>query len=186
MYKILAISASTMGTTSSLVIDHIVPQFSNDFSITKFDFKDHELQFADGRDYRDYSESTKELIELILDSDALLISTPIYQSSIPGSLKNMFDLLPINSLTDKVVGIISSAGSEKHFLVPEYQLKPILKYMKAHVIEQYVFLTGSDILNGEIISDDIEIRIERLVDNIQDAVVEQDKKKKAIDASFDF
>lgn len=186
MPKILALSASTMGTTSRALIETILPLADDKFEIEVFDFKEHELVFADGRDYRDYSGSTQELIQKILEVDAIIISMPIYQSSIPGSLKNVFDLLPIDSLRDKVIGIVASAGSEKHFLVPEYQLKPILKYMKAEVLDSYVFVTGEAMLNQKVISDDINLRFEQFVQNFEAKVVQSLEKQALEDALYDF
>ena len=58
------------------------------------------------------------------------IGFPIFQASIPGSLKNVFDLLPVNAFHDKVIGLVATAGSSKHYLIPEMHLKPILSYMK--------------------------------------------------------
>lgn len=186
MPNILAISASTMGTKSRLIINHMSHLVPEGLTYDIYDFKDHEMAFADGRDYRDYTGDTSTLIEKILAADAILISTPIYQSSIPGSLKNVFDLLPIDSLRDKPIAIISSAGSDKHFLVPEYQLKPILKYMKADIIDPYVFIHATHFLDNEIISDDIEIRLEELMKLIGDRIEANLKKQQDLDELYDF
>ena len=186
MHKILAISASTMGTKSRLLVDHFQFLFNGEVEIEIFDFKEHELMFADGRDYRDFTGSTQTLITKILEADALVISHPVYQASIPGSLKNMFDLLPINSLQNKSVAIITSAGSDKHFLVPEYQLKPILKYMKAQIVEPNVFVHANHFLGNELNSDDVELRLEQLSIAVIESVEEMKERQRKIDEAFDF
>lgn len=49
-----------------------------------------------------------------------------FQASIPATLKNVFDLLPVNAFRDKVVSIIVTAGTPKYYMMVEQQLKPIL------------------------------------------------------------
>jgi FMN reductase len=61
-----------------------------------------------------------------MDADAIIIGTPIFQASIPAALKNVFDLLPTSAFLDKVVGVIATAGSSKHYLIPAQHLLPIL------------------------------------------------------------
>lgn len=186
MLKILAISASLSGTKSRIVLDTLKTLFSEEVSFEIFDLKEHEIQFADGRDYRDYSGSTQSLIEKIIEADALVISSPIFQASIPGSLKNVFDLLPIDSLRDKQVAVLTTAGSDKHFLVAQYQLKPILQYMKAEPFEPTVFMTGEDFMGSEVISDDINLRLELLAKTFEVKVNQAIEEKLAAEAGYDF
>lgn len=100
-----------------------------------------------------------------MKADAIIIGTPIFQASIPATLKNIFDLLPINALQDKIVSILVTAGSAKHFLVAENQLKPILGYMKAQIVHKYVFIEEQDFNRKQIVNDDVLFRIDRLVED---------------------
>src|SRR5699024_9909189 len=99
-----------------------------DVGFTLLDLADYELEFSDGRHYLKYGGDTTYVVEQILEADAIIIGTPIFQASIPGTLKNIFDLLPEQGLRDKVVSMVVTAGSSKHFLIAEQQLKPILAY----------------------------------------------------------
>ena len=98
----------------------------------------------------------------------------------------MFDLLPKDAFIDKVVGIVTTAGSDKHFLMVESQLKPILNYMKAIIVPKYVFINEAFFLNDKIVSDDIEFRVKQLADDTVDVteVVQELKKKR--EEEFDF
>src|SRR5699024_3620537 len=99
-----------------------------------------------------------------MDSDVIFIGTPIFQASIPASLKNIFDLLPENSFEFKTVAMIITAGSEKDFLISEIQFKLILAYMKENIVPNYVFRLDADIIYNQIINDDVEFRIDRLTE----------------------
>src|SRR5699024_11469397 len=100
--------------------------------------------------------------EMIMHAVRLIIMTLIIQSSIPGTLKNLIDLLPVYALRYKTVSTIVTAGSPKHYLVAEQQLKPILSYMKANLVSTYVFVEEKDVYRKEIVNDDIPFRSERL------------------------
>jgi len=101
-----------------------------------------------------------------MEADAIIIGTPIFQASIPATLKNIFDLLSPNAFLDKMVGIFVTAGTPKHYLVVEQQLKPILAFMKAQIVQSYVFIEESDFYNKEIIDEDVLFRLNRLVEEV--------------------
>lgn len=98
------------------------------------------------------------------------MGSPVYNASIPGALKNVLDLLPIDSIKDKVVGIIMTAGSNIHYLVAQYHLLPVLEYMKSSVIDKYVFITDEDFINSNEINDDVYFRLKALTRDIENRV----------------
>lgn len=136
-----------------------------DAEFTLIDLAEVEMVFSDGRNYLEYEGDTKMLAETIMEADAIIIGTPVFQASIPAILKNIFDLLPQNALRDKVVSVFVTAGSTKHYLLVEHQLMPILTYMKAHVVPTYVFIEEVDFYRKEIVNDDIHFRLDRLVED---------------------
>ena len=146
------------------------------------EFNYTDLPFADGRVLLDYDLKTQELINKIIDADGLVIGTPIFQASIPGALKNLFDLMPQDTLINKTVGIVATAGSEKHYLVPEQMLLPILNYMKANVINKYVYITPDSFDGNKINDDGISLRLEALSKRMIDTITYQ----KSINPEFDF
>lgn len=162
------ISGSTVGSKTRTAMEAVRKTIGKNYpeeNVTLLDLSDFDLVFSDGRDYREYKGDTKQVTETIMAADTLMIGTPIFQASIPGSLKNLFDLLPQDGLRDKVVSIVVTAGSVKHFLIAEIQLKPILSYMKAQIVQDYLFIEEKDFFRKEIINEDVHFRIERLIEN---------------------
>lgn len=91
----------------------------------------------------------------------------VYQASITGVLKNLFEHLPIDAFKFKVVGMITIAGTSKHFLVGEMQLKQILLFFKAITIMNNVFIpSGSFDEKNQIDEMDIKNRIDYLIDEL--------------------
>lgn len=61
--------------------------------------------------------------------------------------------------------ILVTAGSPKHYLNVEAQLKTIFAYMKAQIVQTYVFIEEKDFHRKEIVNDDVLFRIDRLVED---------------------
>ena len=68
----------------------------------------------------------------------------------------------------------------------EQQLKPILSYMKAHLVSSYVFAEEKDFLNGKIINDDVHFRLQRLVEDAFDLADAQATIRTKKEAEYDF
>ena len=187
--KIVMLSGSIVGSKTKTAMLKAMEMFSRAYpehEAVLLDLAEYTLEFSDGRNYMEYEGDTKYVTETIMAADALIIGTPIFQASIPATLKNIFDLLPVNAFRDKVVGTVVTAGSAKHFLIVEQQLKPILAYMKAHIVPTYVFIEEKDFLRKEIVNDDILFRLERLVEDTVVTVEGFDTIRMKQDEKYDF
>ena len=164
---IVTLSSSIVGSKTALAmqtVTQIAQETYPEATITAIDLRDKQLTFADGRHYTETTDDTLAVTNALMQADAIIIGTPIFQASIPGTLKNLFDLLPERAFLDKVVSIVVTAGSSKHYLVAQTQLKPILDYMKAQVLPEIVFIEGTDFHRQTITNSDILFRLTRLVD----------------------
>lgn len=168
--KVIGIAGSIVGSKTKITVEKVLNNIKENYTnieVELVDLKTYQMEFCDGRAYQDYSDETKALINKVVTSDALIIGSPIFQASIPGTLKNLFDLLPIDAITNKTVGIVSTAGSAKHHLVMEHQLKPILSYMKAMILPQYVFIEEAYFNDKkEIVDEQILSRIHKLAHDV--------------------
>lgn len=187
--KIAFISGSTVGTKTKTAIEKAAEMMKDKFpehERTIIDLATKQMMFSDGRNYFEYDGDTKEVTTTLMEADAIIIGTPVFQASIPGTLKNVFDLLPVNAFRDKTVSMIVTAGSAKHFLIAENQLKPILSYMKATIVPTYVFIEESDFLRREIINDDIHFRLERLIEDTVHTTEAATVIREKQEAQYDF
>jgi len=167
--KIVGISGSTIGSKTRVAVDHALKYIEKEHTGVEaelLDLKDYDMVFSDGRSYKDYTGDTKILLEKIMQADGILVGMPVFQASIPGTLKNLFDLLPMDAFRNKVVAIIATAGTTKHYLVPEQHLKPILHYMHAWVIPKYVFVEEKDYTNYVISNQNVIDRLNKLSDDL--------------------
>lgn len=187
--KIALLAGSNVGTKTRTAMDNILKITQEKYpeaDVTLLDLAEFNMVFSDGRNYLDYEGDTKYVTETIMLADAIVIGTPTFQASIPATLKNIFDLLPVNAFRDKVVSMLVTAGTAKHYLMVEQQLKPILAYMKAHIVPTYVFIEEQDFHRKEIINDDIHFRMERLIEDTVLLVDAYGEIRKAKDAEYGF
>lgn len=187
--KIVIISGSNVGTKTKIAtgkMKQLMEKQNPDAKVTLLDLADYEMVFSDGRNYFEYEGDTKYVAETIMGADAIVIGTPIFQASIPATLKNVFDLLPVNAFLDKVISIIVTAGTAKHYLIAEQQLKPILSYMKAHIVPTYVFIEETDFLREKIVNDDVHFRLERLAEDTLLTIEAQQIIQEKLDEKYDF
>ncbi|MFX3618875.1 MAG: NADPH-dependent FMN reductase [Sporolactobacillus sp.] len=166
--KIVGLSGSRVGSKTRTAMNDTFKALKKrypDADASLIDLADYEIPFSDGRNYLEYTGDARYVTQSLMEADAIIIGTPIFQASIPATLKNIFDLLPVDAFRDKVVSMIVTAGSPKHYLIAEQQLKPILAYMKAQIVQTYVFIEEKDFYRKEIKNDDVLFRIDRLVED---------------------
>ena len=63
---------------------------------------------------------------------------------------------------------------------------PIVAYMKAQVVQPYVFVEGADLLRGEIVNHDVLQRLDRLVEDTVVLTQTYQKIREAKDAAYGF
>ena len=180
--KVLLVSGTIIGKTTMTMLkltkEHLekLPEINQ---IKVIDLKDVSIQFCDGRPADQYNDDTKQLIQDFIDYDAYIIATPIFQNSIPGVLKNVFDLIPPKAMKNKPVSILANGGTYQHYLVIENQLKPILNYFRSFVTPNYIYVNPDHLSeDGSIVDEEIQSRFEEMVDIFYEYLLMAKKLKK--------
>jgi len=96
-------------------------------------------------------------------ADLLIIGTPVYKGSYTGMLKHLIDLLNYPALLKTPVGLIAVGGSDRHALVIEYQLRPLLGFFGAKTLPTGVFICDKSIENGQVTDGAANARLDHLV-----------------------
>src|ERR1700694_977891 len=143
--RIVGIAGSIVGSKTRTAVKQVLKSIKEknaEIEVELIDLADYQIQFSDGRDFRDYQDDTKNVIEKIMSADAYIIGTPTFQASIPGTLKNIFDLLPIDVFKDNVIGIVATAGSAKYYLNGEIVDDEII-FRLSHLAEDTVVMINA-------------------------------------------
>jgi len=89
-------------------------------------------------------------IERIAAADAVIAATPVYKAGISGLFKSFVDLLDNDLLVAKPILLAATAGSARHALVVDEQMRPLFAYMRALSLPTSVFATPEDWGAGEL------------------------------------
>lgn len=171
MMKLVGISGALAGDKTSLAVNDVLVAaqlLDSGLQTELIDLREYEVEFSVGSPLVDYNDDTWTVVNKMLSADFLVFGTPIYQASISGALKNLLDLFPENAFKYKVTGIVATGWSNKHYLVPEYQLKPVLSYFKGLIPTGNVFI-HNDSFNEEseeIIDKNVSERIQKLAEEM--------------------
>ncbi|MGP3939250.1 MULTISPECIES: CE1759 family FMN reductase [Streptomyces] len=80
----------------------------------------------------------------VADADGIIAVTPAFNASFSGLFKSFFDVLPEQTLSDLPVLIGATGGTERHSLVLEHALRPMLTYLHAIVSPRAVYAATGD------------------------------------------
>ncbi|MEK5524037.1 NADH-dependent FMN reductase [Heyndrickxia sporothermodurans] len=168
--KLLGISGTISGERTRLVVEKILQSAKEQFpeiEIELLDLQKYDVQFCDGRNPSTYTGDTKTVIDIVSSADFYIIGTPIYQASMTGALKNLFDLVPVDAFSGKVIGFAATGGTYQHYLVIENQLKPIAGFFRSFVAPNYVYVHDTHFnSSNEIIDQNVIQRINGLAHQV--------------------
>lgn len=145
--KILGISGTLVGSKTSVLVKILAENLQKKLpgvEVEFLDLKEYQLDFCDGRPIEKYSEDTQKVIEKISEADAYIIGTTILHGSMPGVLKNLFELVPMQHFSNKCVLFAATGGNHLHYLAIENYVKPVANYLKMFTYPEYVFATSAD------------------------------------------
>jgi len=123
---------------------------SPDVTVETLNLAETPIEICDGRPLDTYGEATRRAVTAIADAAGVLIAAPVYRASFPGVLKNLLDIVPVEALQNKPVGIVAMGGSPHHYLAVDSQLRPVLAWFGALVAPTAVYLTGGDFKEGRL------------------------------------
>jgi len=89
-------------------------------------------------------EELGEAIGRLATADALIASTPVYKAGISGLFKAFIDVLDDDLLVAKPVLLAATAGSARHALVVDEQMRPLFAYLRALTLPTSVFAAPED------------------------------------------
>lgn len=100
-----------------------------------------------------------EALDQVAAADALVLVTPTFQASYSGLFKSFMDLIEAGRLRGKPVLLAATGGSDRHSLVVEYALRPLVAHLGAIAVPTGVYAATGDLDGGA--SEALMARIER-------------------------
>jgi len=96
------------------------------------------------------SAELQATIERLAAAAGAIVATPVYKAGISGLFKSFVDLLDNDLLVAKPILLAATAGSARHALVVDEQMRPLFAYLRALSLPTSVFATPEDWGAGEL------------------------------------
>lgn len=101
--------------------------------------------------------------ERLLAADALVLGSPTYKGSLTGLLKHLLDLVDPAQLRGKPVLLLATGGGDRHALVVEHGLRPLMGFFEAQALATGVYAADRDFEDGLPASPALLARLDRAV-----------------------
>ncbi|MDM4761756.1 NAD(P)H-dependent oxidoreductase [Galbitalea sp. SE-J8] len=86
-----------------------------------------------------------DAVARIQGADLLVVATPVYRGSYTGLFKHLVDLLPQTALAGTPVLLAAVGGDDRHSLVIEHELRPLLAFFGALTLPLGVYARDADV-----------------------------------------
>jgi chromate reductase, NAD(P)H dehydrogenase (quinone) len=157
-----------------------------DIEFTLYDGLKQIPPYDEDDDVHPRPESVARLDEAIAAADAVFFSTPEYNSSIPGQLKNAIDWVsrPVatNALRNKPVAVVGASTGGFGAVWAQGELRKVLAAVGARVLdlELPVPHAHTRFEDGGLTDDEIRTRLEQAIEALADAARARDDLKAAV------
>jgi NAD(P)H-dependent FMN reductase len=119
-------------------------------SASLLNLADHRVSFADGRPAGTFDDDTGAVVGRVLGAEVVLLATPVYRATFTGALKNLLDLVPVEGLRGKPVGIVAMGATAHHYLGADWHLRAVLGWFGALVPPTSVYLESVHFREGRL------------------------------------
>ncbi|MFZ4701987.1 MAG: NADPH-dependent FMN reductase [Candidatus Methylumidiphilus sp.] len=174
MPQVIAISGSPSPASKSEKILALATGLLNQRGVKTETFSVRDFPAEDLFHVRFDSPSVQRLVASIGKAKAVIIASPIYKAAYPGGLKALLDLLPQQTLADKIVLPLATGGSSARLLAIDYAFKPVLSALGATHMLSSIFITDAQTQSvqdtagnaGFQLADESQQRLEKGIDQL--------------------
>ncbi len=83
-------------------------------------------------------------LDRLTEADALIVATPVYKAGVSGLVKSFFDVVDQDLLIATPTLLAATAGTARHALVADEQLRSLFAYLRALTTPTSVFAASED------------------------------------------
>lgn len=180
MTRILVISAGLSQPSSTrLLADRLAAAtrtgLGTDATIETVELRDYAHDITDNLLSGFAGERLRPVLGAVDAADGLILVTPTFTASYSGLFKSFMDIVETDSLHGKPVLLAATGGTERHSLVLEHALRPLLSYLRAAIVPTAVYAASADWGNDTDLND----RITRAAAELAAAIREHPAPRRA-------
>lgn len=146
--KIVAISAGLGMPSSAGMLAQRLAKASGADEVQLIELRDLAHDLVNALVTRVNSPAIAKAVDDVVDSDGLVVVSPVFNASYSGLFKLFFDVLHEGALLDKPVVLGATGGTSRHSLAVDQAMLPLFFYLKAAVVPTSVFAATEDFGNA--------------------------------------
>lgn len=149
MSHILAVSAGLSQPSSTrLLTDRLVAagreQLGAEVTAEVIELREYAHDITDHLLTGFANDNLRPVLDRLAAADGLILVTPTFSASYSGLFKSFLDVVDPESMRDKPVLLAATGGTERHSLVLEHALRPVLSYLHARTVPTAIYAASSD------------------------------------------
>lgn len=90
------------------------------------------------------SDEVVAAVASVREADAIVVVTPTINASFSGLLKSFLDVLPAEALRSVPTTIAATGGTQRHTLVLDQAVRPMLGFQRAMVLPTCLYVTADE------------------------------------------
>jgi len=90
------------------------------------------------------SDKLQAAIDTLAGADAIIAATPVYKAGMSGLFKSFIDLVDNDLLIAKPVILAATAGTARHAMVADEQMRPLFAFLRAVPVPTSIFAAPED------------------------------------------
>lgn len=118
--------------------------------VTVVDLRDHAHPIMDAMLSGFATGDLQTVLDAVATADGMVVVTPTFQGSYSGLFKSFADLIEPGSLSGKPVVMAATGGTERHSLMLDFALRPLMAHLGAEPVRTAVFAATGDFGSGEL------------------------------------
>src|SRR5699024_1544366 len=111
--KVVGVAGELTGWKATIALHAVLEamkKVNSNVTTELIEMKEYDVEFVTGEQLSYYNYDTWQVVNQVSSAYILVFTTPIYQASITGSLKNLLDYFPRDAFNRKVTGRGTARG----------------------------------------------------------------------------
>ena len=150
--RLAVVSAGTSDPSSTrLLADRTVQRAAdlaarqgNQVAVTVIELRELATDIAAALVSQVSSPKLQQAVSTLCQADGIIASTPVYKAGPSGLFTSFFHVLDNDLLIAKPVVLAATAGTARHALVADDQMRPMFAYMRAMTVPTALFAAPED------------------------------------------
>lgn len=168
-YRIVSLTAGLNSPSSSRLLSDRISEsvksalavHGESVNIETFELRDYAHDIVNNLLTGFAPPKLESMINSVVSADGLVAVTPIFSTGYSGIFKSFFDILEPDALQQMPVILGANAGTQRHSLAIDYNVRPLFNYLKALSAPTGVFAASSDWGADNDSANELQKRIDR-------------------------